>query len=179
LSLRSGCAFIGFVVVAGCSLDETGLRGQQDGETLDAFDELITTNDASTDATAMDVTTDAHPDVAIDAPPDAPFDAGSEAGPIVTITGGPYTLLDLDAGCSLNSNVATSFVLTNDRDASVDLVWVDFGCAEQPYGTIAPLGMHNQGTYVTHVWRIRNDADKAFLASFVLNSSATYSVTVH
>ncbi len=30
-------------------------------------------------------------------------------------------------------------VLTNDRDASIDLVWTDSAPNEQPYGTFAPL----------------------------------------
>ena len=170
--------FVMLGLVSGCALDEGGLL-PGDASYDAAFD--APTYDASVDATT-DVVTDAPQatDAVADAPAEAAYDAGVEAGPIVTITGGPYTLLGLDAGvCSMNANTPTAFDLTNDRDASVDLIWVNYTCAEQSYGVIAPLGMQPQSTYVTHVWRIRNQADNAFLAEFVLNAAGTYAVTVH
>lgn len=174
--------FLLLIIVAGCGIDESGLLDVTPDSSPDvsSFDAPFAT-DAGVDAPIVDATPDTTTvDVAIDAPPEASIDAGVEAGPILTITGGSYTLLGLDAGlCSQSGNTATSFQLTNDRDASIDLVWVDYSCAEQAYGTFAPLGGKTQGTYVTHVWRIRNDADKAFLAGFVLNSASTFNVTVH
>jgi len=161
------------MLASGCSLDDAGLLGELPDAEVDAV---------VPDSGSADVAVDgpATVDAALDAPAEAEYDAGVEAGPILTITGGSYTLLGLDAGvCSLNGNTATSFQLTNDRDASVDLIWVDYSCNEQPYGVIAPLNTKPQGTYVTHVWRIRNDSDSAFLAEFVLNAVGTYTVTVH
>jgi hypothetical protein len=171
--------FIVLGVVSGCALEEGGLLpGDASYDT--AFD--APTHDATVDANAADAVTDAlqATDAVADAPAEATYDAGVEAGPIVTITGGPYTLLGVDAGvCSMNANTPTAFDLTNDRDASVDLIWVNYTCGEQPYGVIVPLGMQPQSTYVTHVWRIRNQAVNAFLAEFVLNAAGTYAVTVH
>ncbi len=175
--MRRSCVTL--VLVSGCALDQSGLL-PGDASYDAAFD--APTYDAATVDATPDVATDApqQTDAVTDAPAEAAYDAGVDAGPIVTITGGPYTLLDLDAGvCSMNANTATAFDLTNDRDASVDLIWVDYMCAEQPYGVIAPMGMQPQGTYVTHVWRIRNQTDSAFLAEFVLNAAGTYAVTVH
>jgi VHL beta domain len=173
-----------FAVLVGCGIDESGLLDGteggtdgaiigdvtvQDGQTNDVTTDVVTGSDAGVDVVQQDVTV-----------VDAPTEAAVDAGPILTITGGSYTLLDLDSGaCSQNSNTATTLQLVNGRDASVDLVWVDFACAEQGYGTILPTAQANHGTYVTHVWRVRNDADKAFLAGFVLNSASTYTVTVH
>jgi hypothetical protein len=171
-----------FAFLAGCGLDESGLFESQDAaqngdvvapdvQTNDVQgSDVVTTNDAGADVILeQDVTV-------FDAPPEATI----EAGPILTITGGTYTLLAEDAGvCSMNSNTATSFQLQNDRDAAVDLVWVDFACTENPYGTIAAGGQKTQNTYETHVWRVRNDADKAFLAGFVLSSTGPFTVTVH
>lgn len=176
-------AVLGFLLVAGCALDESGLLGGAqpdagfDAPSVDGNADAVGTPDAFADALDDAAVVDAP----LDSPTiDAPYDAGADAQPVLTITGGSYALLGLDAGlCSLNANTATSFALTNDRDASIDLVWVDYACNEQPYGTFAPLGGKTQGTYVTHVWRIRNDADKAFLAGFVLDSAATYTVAVH
>src|ERR1700690_385506 len=165
------------MLASGCALDEAGLGNEPSGG-LDAASDLDSTSDVITDSTTADAIVDAAIDAVADAPTEAAYDAGVEAGPILTITGGAYPILDPDAGACSMSGSATTFKLTNDRDAAIDLVWVDYQCNEQPYGVIAPLGQKTQGTYVTHVWRIRNDADKAFLAEFVLNAVATYTVTV-
>jgi hypothetical protein len=168
------------VTLAGCALDENGLFTAQDAAPSSDVvlsdvqaNDVVTTNDAGADVTQQDV-------AIADAPAEAAIEAGYDAGPILTITGGTYTLLALDAGaCSMNSNTPTSFQLVNDRDAAVDLVWVDYTCNENAYGTIAAGGQKTQGTYETHVWRVRNDADKAFLAGFVLGSTGPFTVTVH
>jgi hypothetical protein len=168
-------------VLAGCSLDESGLGSGGFEAGVDAS--FI---EASVDAPSIDAPddtsppVDAAPEASLDAGVDAPVDAPVEAGPILTITGGTYTLLGLDAGvCSTSASTAASFVLTNDRDAAVDLVWVDYTCNESAYGTIASGGNKTQGTYVTHVWRVRDDGTKAFLAGFRLDSANTFAVTVH
>jgi hypothetical protein len=165
--------------LAGCGIDESGLLAAQDGAVNDvALPDVVANDVVTSDVTdaGVDVT---QQDAPIDVATDAPIDVGVDAG-ILTITGGTYTLVDEDAGvCSQNANNAASFQLVNDRAAPVDLVWVDYQCAEQPYGTILANAQKNQGTYVTHVWRVRNDADKAFLAGFVLNSANAFTVTVH
>ncbi len=177
-----GVRLLFFAMLAGCALDEAGDFESQDAAAVDVVVQDAATNDVTGDVTSSDAGADVtQQDVtSADAPTEAAVDAGYDAGPILTITGGTYTLLGADAGaCSLNSNNATSFELVNDRDASVDLVWVDFTCVEQPYGTITAAGQKPQNTYETHVWRIRNDADKSLLAAFVLGSSGPFTVTVH
>jgi hypothetical protein len=164
------------VCVVGCGLDESGMLQAHDAAVIDV---VITPDVVATDV-AIDVAppVDAGSDVTIEDV--AVIDAPVDAGPILTITGGTYTLVDEDAGvCSLTANNAASFQLVNDHSSPVDLVWVDYACAEQPYGTIAVNGQKNQGTYVTHVWRVRNDSDKSFLAGFVLNSANAFTVTLH
>jgi VHL beta domain/Stigma-specific protein, Stig1 len=102
--------------------------------------------------------------------------------PALTVTGGTYTLLDSDADGgvrSISSAAGASFTLLNESDASVDLKWVDYSGAEQSYGTLAAGANLNQGTYVTHVWNVRNDADGGFLGGFVLDSPNAFTVTVH
>jgi hypothetical protein len=172
------------MLAAGCGLDESGIFDSQDGAPLDDVADVQPANDVTANDVAVDVASlDAGVDVIADVAPldvittiDAPFDAG----PILTITGGTYTLLAEDAGvCSLNANTATSFDLVNDHATPVDLVWVDYACAEQAYGTLLVNGQKNQNTYVTHVWRVRNDSDKAFLGGFVLGSAGPFTVTVH
>lgn len=166
---------------AGCELAEGGgLAKPADGAASD-----VTLESGAADADVDTSTSDAS-DEGVDAPwtpdtgVDAPYDAGVDAGPVLTITGGTYTLRGADAGVCSVGGAPTSFQLVNDRDASVDLVWADYTCAEVAYGVVAPLGSKNQGTFVNHVWRIRNDADKKFLAEFVLQSgAANYTVTVH
>ncbi len=170
-------------MLVGCGIDESGLLETSDGapndvSVLDVGTKDVTVDVASNDA-GVDVERqdDAQVDVVVvDAPPEATVDAG----PILTITGGNYTILDLDSGlCSQTSNTAASLTVANDRDAAVDLVWVNFQCGEQGYGTINSGGQTNVNTYVTHVWRVRNDADKSLLAQFVLNSGGSFTATVH
>ncbi len=168
---------------AACGLEESGLLESHDSGGPDVATPDVATNDVTspTDSGTPDVVADDSPAdvVEIDANDAAP-DSGYDAGPILTISGGTYQLLALDSGvCSTSGSTAASFTITNDRDAAIDLVWVDYSCAEQAYGTINPNASKNQGTYVTHVWRVRNDSDKAFLAGFVLNSANAFSVTVH
>jgi hypothetical protein len=167
--------------LVGCGLDEGGLLETQDAAMNDGVAPDVSVNDVAlvdvADASTVDAPVDAPPDLSVI---DAPVDANDGGGPILTITGGTYTLLGEDAGvCSMNANTAASFQLVNDHATPVDLVWVDYACAEQPYGTIASNGQKNQNTYVTHVWRVRNDSDKAFLAGFVLGSANAFTVTVH
>lgn len=102
--------------------------------------------------------------------------------PALTATGGSYTLFDSegDGGVrSTGSAQGASFTLLNESDASVDLKWVDYSGVEQSYGTLAAGANLNQGTYVTHVWNVRNDADGGYLGGFVLNSPDAFTVTVH
>ena len=168
-------------LLVGCGIDESGLLDEHEAASdvgpVEAAGNDVTQSDAA-DASPIDV-------VVVDAPPDviafdAPQEAASDAGPILTITGGSYTLLALDAGaCSVSSNQAASFQIVNDRSASIDLYWVDFTCAEKSYGTIQSNGQASLGSYVTHVWRVRNTSDQAFLASFVLNSPNAYTIDVN
>jgi hypothetical protein len=107
---------------------------------------------------------------------------GSDAGPDggIVITGGSYTLLSPETEqCSMSGTTATSFTLYNDRVASVDLDWISYTCTEVNYGTLTPGGTQDQGTYVTHVWRVRDTSTKTALYEFVLNAAGTYTVTVH
>ena len=168
-------------MLVGCGIDEVGLRGEDEASSdvgpVEAAGDDVTQSDAS-DASSNDVVVE---DVSSDVIAfDAPQEADADAGPILTITGGSYTLLGPDAGaCSVNSNQAASFQIVNDRTAPIDLYWVDFACAEKTYGTIPSNGQASHTTYVTHVWRVRNSSDQAFLASFVLNSPNAYTIDVN
>lgn len=174
LALSAGCG-----LVEGGGLAETPDSGGSDATFFDVAPQEAGSDTSFPDDAAADVADDVITN--LDAGTDAPFDAPIEAGPVLTVTGGTYALYGADAGvCSMNGGAGTTFQLLNQRDASVDLVWVDPNCVELPYGVVAPLGSKTQGTYVNHVWRIRNDGDKKFLAEFVLQSgAASYVVTVH
>lgn len=173
LTLGSGCG-----LVEGGGLAETPDSGGSDATLFDVAPHEAGSDTSFPDDAAADVADDAI--TALDAGTDAPIDAPIDAGPALTITGGSYSLHGPDASACSGSGAPTTFQLVNQRDASVDLVWVNAACLESSYGVVAPLGSHTQGTFVNHVWRIRNDADKAFLAEFVLESGpASYVVTVH
>lgn len=101
--------------------------------------------------------------------------------PALTVTGGTYSLPDSEdaGGCSANTGPGAGLTLLNERDASVDLEWVDYGCAEQSYGTAATGASIGVGTYANHVWRVRDDADGGLIGEFVLTAAGTYTVEVH
>jgi len=169
---------------AGCALDQVGLA--PDGSaaadasldaTVDAPQEgdAASPKDASDDAPLLDAPADDAADVNV---PDA-----ADAGPILTINGGTYDLLDPDAGlCSPSSSTSIDFQTVDDRDASIDLDWVSFqtsGCNDVFYQTI-PSGFSGvQQTYVGHVWRVRDHASQSLLGEFRLTQAATYTVMVH
>ncbi len=71
------------------------------------------------------------------------------------------------------------FELQNERDASVDLVWVTYQCDETLYATVTAGNAVNQQTYVDNVWRVRNTSDQSLLGEFSLTQNANYVVTVH
>jgi hypothetical protein len=171
----------------GCELAQGGgLAGSPDaGDNADATLDAEP-GDASLETSFPDAPADdggdanVGSDAAVDAPFDAGVDAPFEAGPVLTFSGGTYALHGADAGICSTNGAATSLQLINDRDAAVDLFWVNYGCTEASYGVVQPLGTTTVGTYVNHVWRVRNDSDKKFLAEFVLlNGGASYMVTVH
>ncbi|CAN5741671.1 hypothetical protein BH09MYX1_BH09MYX1_31880 [soil metagenome] len=182
-------AFAGFVLLSvGCGLDQAGLLpiGSEAGVGVDAtIDATGAVDAASADVIAADGTTEI-PDANGSPDTGQPLDSGlpvvdaaPDAGPLVTITGGTYALDPNDAGiCSMNG-ADNTFKLLNQHGAAVELIWVDYQCMEMNYGTVAINGMKTQGTFVNHVWRIRNDSDKAFLAQFRLTGAGPYTVTVH
>jgi hypothetical protein len=163
-----------------------GPRGVPDGTVSDG--------PSGPDAPGVDAAVDAPMDGAKkDAGHDAGFDvahiedAGAEAEASVdagniTITGGPYTLEDEDAGvCSINSDTAASFTLDNERSAPIELDWIGYlsACAVSKYATVPPGGSYPQSTYVTNVWVVKDNATKAFLDEFVLDAPGPYTVTIH
>jgi hypothetical protein len=181
--MRRTALALAILASAGCSLEEIGLmQGTADSGGLDAGDEVtppldsgdeVGPNDAADDSS----TDDAAGDVVLDT---AGGDGAGDAGPIITVTGGSYTLDGDDAGvCSSNQGQGIGFTLVNQHGSSVDLIWVDPQCAEHLYATVASGNSVVQGTYINHVWRVRETLGQAFLAEFILTQNKTYTVTIH
>jgi hypothetical protein len=171
----------------GAGGDATGDEGsaQEGGASSDAAFEASA--DANVDAEAGEATdagTDAQPDSGADAQPDVGIDAAPD-GPILTYlpSDASLSILAVDAGvCSLNGAQTAALHLFNARDAGATLEWVGAApsCSETSYGNVASGGtLSISTTYVTHVWRIRNQADSQFLVEFRIDSPANYTVTVH
>lgn len=167
--MRSRIATLATLWLLGCGLDHVGASSPS------GSDASIPTTDAqpTVDASEPDAT---GTDAALDA--DGPLvDAGGlDAGtPAITITGGPY---GTDAGACSGSGAGTSFKLTNQHGTTIDFYWINPSCAELPYGKLNDGANFVQGTYQNHVWRVRNDADKAILGEFVLTGPGPYDVVV-
>jgi serine/threonine protein kinase len=58
--------------------------------------------------------------------------------------------------CSAPSDEATIVDFINERDTAIDYYWVDFECNERYWGTITAYETYAQGTYVGHIWRVRD-----------------------
>jgi hypothetical protein len=57
--------------------------------------------------------------------------------------------------CSKSFGPLANETFVNNASESVNVYWVDYGCVEQLYFTLAPGGSQIQTTYTGHVWRMR------------------------
>ena len=53
-------------------------------------------------------------------------------------------------------DVPVTLILTNETSTDVNIYWIDFEGAELLYYTAEPGSLIEQGTYSTHVWRVRD-----------------------
>lgn len=83
------------------------------------------------------------------------------------------------SGLCSGQGPATTWEITNRRATPVTLWWVDFACAEQRYSDVAPGQTISQGTFATHVWRVRDTADNRLLVEVVLVAQPTQSTEVN
>lgn len=104
-------------------------------------------------------------------------DAGGDGADVRYVDQGPPPVVDaevpegdatLSGLCSM-SGPATTWVVTNTRRRPVTLYWVDFACNEARYADIAPGATYQQGTFVTHVWRVRDTGDGHLITEVVLD----------
>ena len=69
---------------------------------------------------------------------------------------------------SFNSNIDSRVIIFNQRSEPIDGYWINYQGEEKYYFTIEPGQSLSQGTYVSHVWRIKNKA-KQTLKTFTCN----------
>jgi VHL beta domain len=79
----------------------------------------------------------------------APVSAGKIASGSSTTSAGPR--------CG-NSTEPVSVAFTNSTSQPVEIFWVDFSGKEKGYGALAPGATVMQPTYVSQVWRFRQEA---------------------
>jgi hypothetical protein len=97
----------------------------------------------------------------------APSDAG------VTLPGPAATT------CSVSSTTAATVRFVNNTSGPVTTWWVDYKCKETKYVEIAAGAQFDQGTFVSHPWRVRSTASKELLIDFAgATMSGTTTVTV-
>ena len=81
-----------------------------------------------------------------------------------------------DAGSSACSKTSTQPVNLPFRNAftdrSVRLFWVDPTCKEVPYSVLAPGQSYVQQTFVTHLWRVRDNTTHVLYKEFVPTTTA-------
>lgn len=59
------------------------------------------------------------------------------------------------AECSISSVDEGKLHVRSDCSEPIDVMWLDFGCAEFRYGTLTTGQERTFGTFATHYWRIR------------------------
>lgn len=80
--------------------------------------------------------------------------------------------------CSPQSKEPASLLFENRSGASTyNIYWVNYGCVEVYYLTVAPGQSMEQSTFVGHVWRAR-DASSSALDREVVTPSAKLPTTV-
>lgn len=65
--------------------------------------------------------------------------------------------------CSQESLVRSHYIIVNKTSAPITFSWVDFECVERPPITLPPGGIGGGGTFVTHTFVVRNQANELML----------------
>lgn len=60
-----------------------------------------------------------------------------------------------------------TLVIENNTELDVDVFWIDFDGLERPYFNLAPGDVVEQGTYSTHIWRVR-DLDGSIVMDYTV-----------
>lgn len=94
-----------------------------------------------------------------DTGPETPDDTGP------TLPGTP------ELPCSGGGSTPLTFTVDNRLPAAVDVLWLDFGCAEVPYTSVGPGETWDIASYDTHVWIGRDLASHAYVGSIVLDAT--------
>lgn len=92
-------------------------------------------------------------------------------------TGTP-TAIEPGTACSQTGGAPVSLSLNNRSTYTLRVLWVDYGCQEVDYGTIAPGGVFTTSTSATHPWRLRDVKSGALVYEYVTSTSPTQSVDV-
>ncbi|MDX1377350.1 MAG: TIR domain-containing protein [Anaerolineales bacterium] len=94
--------------------------------------------------------------------------------PVSDAPGGPGETPAIRSG---DGTALVTLVVENDENFSVDVNWIDFDGLEKTYFTLAPGEFAEQGTYSTHVWRIR-DADGNILLDYTMTEDPKQEILV-
>jgi hypothetical protein len=83
------------------------------------------------------------------------------------------------SACSQTSDLNVSLTLNNRSARSLNVFWVDYNCAEQAYGTLAPGGNFATSTHPTHPWRLRDAATGTLVFEYVTGPTSVQNVDVN
>lgn len=123
-----------------------------------------TTPDATSPGSGPDSATSSGRDSDVDSSGSTSDEPSTTGGVDPSSTGEvPLTCVDLvlreeaPAACSSGGGDAVTLEVVNDCfSVAVQVLWVNYGCEEIPYGLVEPGEFWQQGTYQNHPWRIRN-----------------------
>lgn len=80
--------------------------------------------------------------------------------------------------CSTTSGAAATLNVQNELNERAQIYWRDSACAERLYFTLGPGEGFAQGTYTTHVWVARREADGRLIDHHTVTAAnETWSLT--
>jgi VHL beta domain len=80
--------------------------------------------------------------------------------------------------CSQSTTAQVSLSLNNLSAYNLRVFWVDYGCQDVDYGSLAPGQTFTTSTLATHPWRLREATSNALVFEYVTGTSPTQSVDV-
>lgn len=80
--------------------------------------------------------------------------------------------------CSTSSTTGVRLVFSSTFGRDLSVFWVDYGCAERAYGSLAAGGRFETTTYATHPWRLRDATTNELLFEYVASETPEQTVSL-
>ncbi|HSG43643.1 MAG TPA: TIR domain-containing protein [Anaerolineales bacterium] len=145
----------------------------RDDCTLSFLGDIDYANPPSTSNKPSDVQADAQSDAVAVAPSTSNTQPETQNEPEAPVPGAE----EIPALKSGDGDTLVALIFENNSAGIVDVNWIDFEGVEKVYFTLEPGDFAEQGTYSTHVWRVR-DANGNILADYIVTEDPKQTLSV-